>query len=68
MCRRQYWSGLHQPDMADLPTYPDSSGDTGEDTTGTPSWVYVLGIIAIVLLLLFVILHLTVGGPGGHTT
>ncbi len=28
-------------------------------TTGTPRWVKVLGIIAIVLVLLFVILHLT---------
>ncbi|MGQ0601879.1 MAG: hypothetical protein ACT4QE_09315 [Anaerolineales bacterium] len=36
----------------------------------TPRWVKVLVIIAIVLILLFVILHLTgnsLGGPGGHT-
>ena len=36
----------------------------------TPRWVKVFGIIAIALVLLFVILHLTgnsLGGPGGHT-
>ena len=36
----------------------------------TPRWVKVFGGIIIVLLLLFVILHLTgnsLGGPGGHT-
>lgn len=48
--------------MADLPPYPDSNGDTG-----TPRWVKVFGIIVIVLVLLFVILHLTGGGLGGHT-
>ena len=31
----------------------------------TPRWVYVFGIIAVVLL--FVVRHLTHGGPGGHT-
>ena len=34
-------------------------------TTSTPRWVKVFGII--VLVLLFVILHLTGGGLGGHT-
>jgi hypothetical protein len=58
--------------MADLPPYPDSNGDTGEgpdrgSTTSTPCWVKVFGIIAIVLVLLLVILHLTGGGLGGHT-
>jgi hypothetical protein len=36
----------------------------------TPRWVKLFGIIVIVLVLLFVILHLTgnsLGGPGGHT-
>ena len=39
-------------------------------TPSTPRWVKVFGIIVIVLVLLFVILHLTgnsLGGPGGHT-
>lgn len=40
--------------MADRPRYPD---------TGTPRWVKVSGIIAIVLVLLFVI-HLLTGFPG----
>jgi hypothetical protein len=40
--------------------------------TSTPRWVKVLGIVAIVLILLFVILHLTGNNlgcppPGGHT-
>ena len=52
--------------MADPLPYLDSNGDTG-DETGTPRWVYVFGLIAIVLVLLFVILHLTGGGLGGHT-
>ena len=30
---------------------------------GTPRWVYVFGIITLVLLLLFVILHLAGAGP-----
>jgi len=50
--------------------YPDSNGDTGVaagrgSTTSTPRWVKVMGIIVIVLVLLFVILHLTGGGLGG---
>lgn len=53
--------------MADLPTYPDSNGDTGNDTASTPRWVYVFGITAIVLILVFVVLHLTGGGLVGHT-
>ena len=52
--------------MADQPPYPDSNGDTGVEP-GTPRWVKVLGLIALALLLLFVILHLTGGGFGGHT-
>lgn len=33
---------------------------------GTPRWVKVFGIIAVLLVLLFVILHLTGNYPGGH--
>lgn len=53
---------------------PDFNGDTGDDTDvkptadrppSTPRWVKVSGIIAIVLILLFVILKLTSVG-GGH--
>jgi hypothetical protein len=56
--------------MADPPPYPDTGDDTGErgSATGTPRWVFVLGIIiAIALVLLFVVLHLTgTLGPGAH--
>lgn len=46
--------------MTDLS--PD--GETGDDTEGTPTWVYVFAAIAIIVILLFIIL-LVVGG-GGH--
>jgi len=59
--------------MADPPRYPDTGDDTGVgpdggSATSTPRWVSVLGIIiAIVLVLLFVVLHLTgTLGPGAH--
>jgi hypothetical protein len=60
--------------MADLSSYPDSDSDTGDSagvgpgqaTIGVPRWVKVFGIIALALVLLFVILHLTSGGLGGH--
>ncbi len=42
--------------MAEPPLYP-----------GTPRWVKVFGIIAIVVVLLFVIMLLTGYGPGRHT-
>jgi hypothetical protein len=35
-------------------------------TTRTPRWVSVFGIIVILLVLLFLIMHLTGGGPGRH--
>lgn len=58
--------------MADLPHYPDTGDDRsvepdGGSTAGRPWWVYACWIIGIVLVLLFVILHLTGAiGPGGH--
>lgn len=45
--------------MADRPRYPESP-------PGTPRWVKVLGIIAITVVVLFVILHLSGRGFGGH--
>lgn len=48
--------------MADPPRYPDTEGETGErqSTASRPRWVPVLGIlIAMVLVLLVVLLHLT---------
>lgn len=58
--------------MSEQPPYQDPNGDTGvkpdgESGAGAPRWVKVFGIIALVLVLLFVILHLIGGGLGGHT-
>jgi len=57
---------------ADRSAYPDASGNAAvpaerEGTTITPGWAQVFGIIVLVLGLLFVILHLTGRGLGGHT-
>lgn len=35
-------------------------------STGAPRWVKVFGIIAIILVLLFVVLHLSGHGFGSH--
>lgn len=51
--------------MADLPPDSDMRPDRGSPPS-TPRWVKVFGIIVIVLVLLFVILHLTGFGFGGH--
>jgi hypothetical protein len=32
----------------------------------TPRWVWVFGIIAVILVVAFVLLHLTGHGMGGH--
>jgi hypothetical protein len=37
-----------------------------DEATSTPRWVKVFGIIAILLVVLFVILHLTGLAPAGH--
>ena len=60
--------------MSDSPPSPHGSRDTDSgDNTSTRGWVKVSGIIAIVLVLLFVIMHLVSGGfrhftPGGHAS
>jgi hypothetical protein len=53
--------------QADLLFYPDTNvaPDQGS-TTSTPRWVYVVGIHAIGLALLFVVLHLAGVGPRIH--
>ena len=38
----------------------------GDSPPATPLWVKVFGIIALVLLLLFIILHVTGQGLGDH--
>ena len=57
--------------MADPPRYPNTDNDTGagpdrESATGTPRWVKVFGIIALVVVLLVVVVMLIGGehGPG----
>ena len=53
-------------DMAEPPPYPDHDVDSNR----TPRWVKVFGIIAVIVVLLFVIMLLTGGagrhGPGRH--
>ena len=61
--------------MADPPPYPDADDSGGgperESANGTPRWVKVFGIIALVLVLLGVVLLLTgrggEHGPGRHS-
>jgi hypothetical protein len=48
--------------MADVPPVHNSNGDDA----GMPRWLNVFGIIAIVVIVLFVILHFSFGGPMGH--
>ena len=53
--------------MADPPPYPGSGAVPDEESSaGMPRWVKVLGIVALLVLLLFVILHVAFGGFGGH--
>ena len=63
--RKQHeWRKISQ---ANLLSYPDTSvGPDQGSTTSTPRWVYVVGIHAIGLVLLFVLLHLTGVGPRSH--
>lgn len=55
--------------MSKLPeTNDDSSkGPDHGSAPSTPRWVKVFGVIALVLVLLFVILHLTGNNFGGHS-
>lgn len=52
--------------MAEPPPSPDHGV---EASTGAPRWVKVFGIIALIVLLLFVVMLLTGGGhgPGRHS-
>lgn len=61
--------------MTDPAHAPDAIGDTsevigverGHDYPGTPRWVYLSGIVALILILLFVVVLLVGGhGPARH--
>jgi hypothetical protein len=63
--------------MADLASDPGPKGDASNGAGGAPSqgsiasaprWVKVFGTVMVALVLLFVALHLTGQGLGGHTT
>ena len=45
----------------------DPIRESNDDDVGTPRWIYVLGIIAVVIIVPFVILHFSFGGPIGHS-
>lgn len=48
--------------MAEVPP-ADNSND---DDAGIPRWLYVLGIIAIILVVVFLAVHFIFGGSMGH--
>ena len=48
--------------MADGPPVHSSDGDDA----GMPRWLYVLGIIAVILIVVFLTMHFIFGGPIGH--
>ena len=59
--------------MPDSSSYPDAGDPTGvgpdrQSTTGTPRWLRVSAIIALVLVVLVVVMLVVVGGhgPGRH--
>ena len=51
--------------MADAPRDPDLD-HPGDADPGTPRWVIVFGVVGVVLLLAFLVLHLAGLGPRGH--
>lgn len=57
--------------MPDSPPPPDAGESTGvgadrASTTGTPRWVKVSAVIALVVVVLVVVVLVVGGGPGGH--
>lgn len=56
------------PDEPRHPDTPDAGSVRGNrPAEGRPWWVYTLAILAVALLVLMVVLHLTgVIGPGSH--
>jgi hypothetical protein len=52
--------------MTDPPLRTGSNSDSADEPPGTPRWVKVFGIIAVIFVLLFIVLHLAGRGLGGH--
>ena len=61
--------------MPDLHSDGDSAGNPGDDPAvgpdresppAMPTWVRVFGVVALILVLLFIVLHLTGHAPRGH--
>ena len=59
--------------MADPPRYPEAGADSDvgadRESTGTPRWVKVSGLVVLALVILFVVVIVTGGGghgPGRH--
>jgi hypothetical protein len=50
--------------MSHAPRDPDTGND--DEEIGTPRWVKVFAAIAVVLALLFIIVHAAGGGLGRH--
>ena len=48
--------------MAEIPPVHDSHGDDA----GIPRWLDVLGLIAVIFIVLFLVMHFIFGGPMGH--
>ncbi len=47
-------------------TEPPGQREGARDDARTPRWVIVFGVVGIVLLVVFLLLHLTGRGFGGH--
>jgi len=59
--------GRRKASLADWPSHPESDVGPGVGSANrTPRWVYVVGIHAIGLALLFLVMHLTGGGLRIH--
>ena len=57
----------HEVSLTDLPSRPESDADVVLGAASkTPRWVYVVGIHALGLALLFLVVHLTGGGIRFH--
>ena len=56
--------------MAIPPRKHDTVGESGEapdgEPSGTPRWVKVFAVIAVIFVLGFVVLHLSGHGPSNH--